>query len=153
MRVPFIIGGHTPRYANKGGYLNVPINHVDVGPTSLGLCGIEKPTWMVGTDYSGYRLHNKAVVNEPDSAFLQLVVPTGHGHSTDRPWRGVVTRDGWKYVVLAGQPWLMFNLNEDPYELANFAHNTAFRQERQRLQERLAAWITETGDSFALPEI
>jgi arylsulfatase A-like enzyme len=154
IRVPFLIGGHTPRYANKGGYLHdVPINHVDIGPTTLGLCGIEKPTWMAGTDYSGYRLHNKSVVDEPDSAFLQLVVPTGHGHSTDRPWRGVVTRDGWKYAALEGQPWLMFNLNEDPYELANLAHNTAFGRERRRLHERLAAWIAETGDHFALPTI
>ncbi len=154
IRVPFIIGGHTPRYANKGGYLdNVPINHVDIGPTSLGLCGIEKPAWMAGTDYSGYRLHNKEVRNEPASAFLQLVVPTGHAHSTDRPWRGVVTRTGWKYAVLEGQPWLLFNLNEDPYELANLAHNTLFRHERRQLQEQLAAWITETGDQFDLPTV
>ncbi len=153
IRVPFIIGGHVPRYANRSGYLPVPINHVDIGPTSLGLCGIDKPDWMAGADYSGYRLHNKTVVNEPDSAFLQLVIPTGHAHSTDRPWRGLVTRDGWKYVVLEGQPWLLFNLNEDPYELRNLAHNRAFARERQRLQERLAGWITETGDHFVLPEI
>lgn len=153
IRVPFIIGGHVPRYANRGGYLPVPINHVDIGPTSLGLCGIDKPDWMVGADYSGYRLHNKTVVNEPDSAFLQLVVPTGHAHSTDRPWRGVVTREGWKYIVLEGQPWLLFNLNEDPYELRNLAHNRAFARERQRLQERLAGWLADTGDEFTLPEI
>lgn len=153
IRVPFIIGGHTPRYANQSGYQNVPINHVDIGPTSLGLCGIAPPDWMVGTDYSGYRLHKKEVVDEPDSAFLQLVVPTGHAHSTDRPWRGVVTQDGWKYVALEGQPWLMFNLNEDPYELANLAHNTHFDRERRQLQERLAAWIDQTGDQFSLPPI
>ncbi len=153
IRVPFIIGGHVPRYAHRGGYLPVPINHVDIGPTSLGLCGLDQPAWMVGTDYSGYRLHNKSVVNEPDSAFLQLVIPTGHAHSIDRPWRGVVTRDGWKYVVLEGQPWLLFNLNEDPYELRNLAHNRAFANERQRLQDRLAAWITETNDRFVLPPI
>jgi len=153
MRVPFIIGGHTPRYANKGGYVNIPINHVDIGPTSLGLCGIEKPAWMAGTDYSGYRLQDKEVINEPDSAFLQLVAPTGHAHSADRPWRGVVTRDGWKYAVLEGQPWLLFNLNEDPYELANLAHNSFFRREREQLQAQLAAWIDETGDHFALPAL
>ena len=56
-------------------------------------------------------------------------------------------------MALEGQPWLMFNLAEDPYELANLAHNTAFRAERQRLQERLAGWIDEPGDVFALPEL
>lgn len=153
IRVPFIIGGHTPRYANKSGYLDVPINHVDIGPTSLGLCGIAQPAWMAGTDYAGYRLHHRAVHNAPDSAFLQLVVPTGHAHSTDRPWRGIVTRDGWKYVALEGQPWLLFNLNEDPYELVNLAHNSHFGQERRRLQDRLAAWINDTGDQFSLPAL
>jgi arylsulfatase A-like enzyme len=78
-------------------------------------------------------------------------VPTRHGNSVDRPWRGVVTRDGWKYVVLEGQPWLMFDLNEDPYELANLAHNTLFRHERRKLLDRPAARIDDTGDAFALP--
>ncbi|MBV7328809.1 sulfatase [Chloroflexi bacterium TSY] len=153
IRVPFIIGGHIPRYANKSGHLPVPINHVDIGPTSLGLCGIDKPDWMVGTDYSGYRLHDREITDEPDSAFLQLVVATGHGYSTDRPWRGIVTRDGWKYAVLEGQPWMLFNLNEDPYEQANCAYNTRFAVERQRLQDRLAGWINDTGDAFELPAI
>lgn len=153
IRVPCIIGGHVPRYANNGGYLPVPINHVDIGPTSLGLCGLAQPDWMVGTDYSGYRVQDRDMVNEPDSAFLQLVIPTGHGDSTDRPWRGLVTRDGWKYAALEGQPWLLFNLNEDPYEQANLAHNTRFGRERRQLNERLAAWIADTGDAFALPDL
>ncbi len=32
-----------------------------------------------------------------------------------------------------GQPWLVFNLNDDPYEQSNLAHNTKFRAERRRL--------------------
>ena len=87
----------------------------------------------------------------PDSAFIGLPVPTGHGDSTDRAWRGVVTRDGWKYVCLEGQPWLLFDLNEDPYELVNLAHNTRYRAKRGALHARLARWLEETGDSFALP--
>jgi arylsulfatase A-like enzyme len=129
------------------------INHVDIAPTTLGLCGIDKPDWMRGHDYSGHRLSDRPQASVPDSAFLQCVIPTGHGDSVDRPWRGVVTLDGWKYVALEGQPWLMFNLNEDPYELANLAHNTRYRAERKRLQERLAAWIDETGDRFSLPQL
>jgi arylsulfatase A-like enzyme len=152
IRIPFIIGGHTPRYANKGGRQAVPINHVDVAPTTLGLCGIDAPEWMQGTDYAGYRIKDRQVIDEPDSAYLQLVIPTGHGDSVDRAWRGIVTRDGWKYVALEGQPWLLFNLNEDPHELVNLAHNSRFGRERHKLQDRLAAWINDTGDSFTLPE-
>ncbi len=108
---------------------------------------------MAGTDYSGYRLGNRPVGNEPDSAYLGIVVPTGHPDSVDRPWRAVVTRDGWKYVALPGQPWLLFDLNGDPYERVNLAHNTKFAAERRRLNDRLAAWIRDIGDEFELPRL
>ncbi len=154
IRVPFIIshagGGH--RYDMFTGRRNVPINHVDVSATSLGLCSIDTPDWMRGYDYSGHRTRQRPLENEPDSALLQLVIPTGHGYSTDRPWRGVVTRDGWKYICLEGQPWLMFNLNEDPYEQANLAHNSAFGKERKRLHQCLVQWQEKEGDKFQLPE-
>ncbi|MDE0329047.1 MAG: sulfatase [Anaerolineaceae bacterium] len=152
LRIPFIIGGGPHRYHHDSGFHEVPVNHVDIAPTSLGLCGLEAPAWMQGTDYSGYRLRDREIGDVPDSAYLQTVVPTMHGHSVDRPWRGIVTRDNWKYAVLEGQPWLLFNLNEDPYEQANHAHNSLYHAERRRLQARLAEWIDHTGDSFRLPE-
>lgn len=153
IRVPCIFGGLNPRYGGRTGARSALVNHVDFAPTSLGLCGIDPPDWMRGTDYSGLRLKDRPWPDIPDSAFLQLVEPTRHGDSTDRPWRGVVTTDGWKYICLEHQPWLMFNLNEDPYEQANLAHNTRFGAERQRLHERLARWIKDTGDRFELPEV
>ena len=152
LRIPFIIGGGPHRYHHDSGFHELPINHVDIAPTSLGLCGLEAPAWMQGTDYSGYRLRDRAIGSEPDSAYLQAVVPTGYAHTMDRPWRGIVTRDNWKYVALEGQPWLLFNLNEDPYEQANHAHNSLYHAERRRLQARLGEWIDHTGDSFLLPE-
>ena len=50
--------------------------------------------------------------------------------------RGVRTRDRCKYVCLEGQPILMLDLNEDPYEMTN-----------------LAQWLEKTGDEFPLPEL
>ena len=152
IRVPFIIGGGVPFYEMKVGRNDAPINHVDVAPTTLGLCGIDAPAWMKGADYSGYRAREREV-EAPDSAFLQMVIPTMHGDSTDRPWRGIATRDGWKYVVLEGQPWLLFDLNTDPLEQVNLAHNSRYGAKRAQLQTRLARWIDETGDAFALPEL
>ena len=153
IRVPFIIGGHVPQYVNYSGRSRAPINHVDVAPTTLGLCGIDPPAWMAGTDYSSYRVPGRPPVNPPDSAYLQIVIPTRHFDSVDRPWRGTVTRDGWKYVALEGQPWLLFNLEEDPYEQNNLAHNTRFATERQRLHARVRAWVDDTGDQFDLPPL
>lgn len=153
IRVPCILGGRMNAYGDRQGRHAVPINHVDFAPTTLGLCGIAPPDWMAGTDYSGYRIRGRALPQEPESAFLQLIIPTGHADSVDRAWRGVVTRDGWKYIVLEEQPWLLFNLNDDPYEQVNLAHNTRFAAARRRLHDLLAAWIHDTGDTFPLPAL
>lgn len=152
VRVPMIIGGLGSRYGHKFGQCDATINHVDIGATSLGLAGIEAPEWIEGSSYAARRLAGATIsADEPDSAFIQLVVATKHGNSIDRPWRGVITRDGWKYVCLEHQPWLLFNLNEDPYEQVNYAHNTRLGVKRKELHQRLERWIKETGDSFPLP--
>ncbi len=154
IRVPCIIAGGSRYGRHAGRVSDAPVNHVDMGPTSLGLCGIDVPDWMEGTDWSHHRVRKEVDASrEPDSAYLQSIVPTMHGNSTDRPWRGVVTRDGWKYVCLEHQPWLLFNLNEDPYEQANLAFNTAFKNKRAELHARLVKWIEDTGDDFALPQV
>ncbi len=47
----------------------------------------------------------------------------------------------------------MYNLNEDPYEMANLALEERFREDRQRLQDILADWIDKTSDTFKIPDI
>lgn len=151
IRVPFIISGEHPFYdGRKTGICTAPVNHIDIAPTALKLCGIEVPEWMKGTDYSHYRFGNMNG-DEPDSAYIQSVIPTGHGDSVDKPWRGIVTRDGWKYVCFESVAWLMFDLSRDPYELVNVAHNPAYAGKRKLLNDRLKKWIVDTGDKFALP--
>lgn len=150
IRIPCILGGSVPGL--KSGERDHIFNHVDFAPTSLGLCGLDVPAHFVGTDYSAERLPGRAAPAYPDSAYLQIIGPTAFRFSVDRPWRGVVTRDGWKYVVLEGQPWMLFNLNEDPYELVNLAHTRGSADRRRQLHAELAAWIERTGDSFRLPD-
>lgn len=153
IRIPFMVGGEQPHgyEGRRNGTFDIPLNHVDIAPTTLGLCGLAKPSWMEGMDYSHRRINKKPAAAEPDSAYLQAVVPTGHGDSVDKPWRGIVTREGWKYVCFEGISWLLFNLNEDPYEQANHAHNPKYRAERKRLLGRLKQWVSDTGDKFELP--
>ena len=154
VRIPFLIAGEQMRY-NGRATARVPtlLQTVDIAPTTLGLCGIRPPDWMEGTDYSSRRLRDgRAAAPEPDSAYLQNVIPTGHGHSINKPYRGVVTADGWKYVAFEGMSYLMFNLEEDPYEQVNLAHNNAYRAERKKLIERVRQWSADTGDEFTLPE-
>ena len=150
LSIPFIICNAQSMYGSKKwGVENMVVNHVDIAPTTLGLCGIETPEWMEGFDYS-FNTQGGRRDNIPDSAYIQCVIPTGHGNSVNSPWRGIVTREGWKYVCLPGQPWLLFNTNDDPYEMANHVFNTAYGQVREKLHARLREWIAETGDEFDL---
>jgi len=153
VRIPFLIGGEQPgQYGTRrSGRVPVPVNHVDIAPTTLGLCGIQKPKWMEGFDYSHYRVRKDAPAGEPDSAFLQCIFP-GAGQNLSKPYRGLVTRDGWKYACFENSSWVMFNLNQDPYELVNLAHHPSYRGPRRKLIERLRQWIADTGDKFRVPE-
>ena len=153
IRVPLVIGGGVPYYEYRRGENTYPVNIADIPATTLGLCGVPVPEWMQGRDFSALRIRGRELPEHVDSALLQGVIPTCHGYSTDRPWRGVVTLDGWKYTVLEGQPWMLINLNEDPFEQVNYAHNSNHWAQRRRLQGLLADWLERTGDSFALPEL
>lgn len=151
IRIPFILSGEIPRYEGRSNSRpSALLNHVDIAPTTLGLCGIRKPDWMEGTDLSHHRFGKPG--SDPDSAYLQQVIPTGHPDSINAPYRGVVTREGWKYCCFDGRSWLMFNLNEDPYEQVNLAFNNGYRAERKKLADRVKQWVADTGDRFAVPD-
>lgn len=159
IRIPFIVarlGGHD---RVRVGINDAPLNHVDIAPTTLGLCGLTAPDWMVGHDYAGRCLKANDPwfrdapdsACEPASAYLQQIPRKYHPHSVNVAWRGVVTRDGWKLVCQPGHFWLLHRLTDDPYELANYAHDEAFAADRDRCLALLQEWIDRTGDDFELP--
>lgn len=156
LRIPFIIsaaGSLGTRYQTSIDKPDEVINHVDIAPTTLGLCGIKTPEWMRGYDYSPIVRKKEKCENAPDSAYIQTVITHREGSGLDSPWRGIVTRDNWKYVCMERQRWLMFNLNEDPYEQVNLAFIGKYSEKRKQLHERLKEWISDVGDTFELPDI
>ena len=46
-------------------------------------------------------------------------------------------------------PWLMHDLEDDPYEMANLAHHTRWRKRRDELHGRLRELVASVGDEFA----
>lgn len=156
IRVPFIIGGMplSPNPEMRGLRLPHLLNSVDIAPTCVGLCNLPVPREWEGCDYSDACKRKKnGDFSYPTSAYLQNVIPEHHPNSIELPWRGVVTTDGWKYVCLEGTPWMLFNLNEDPYELRNLAFCGTAKAKRADLNRLLADWIARTGDHFRLPDI
>lgn len=126
-----------------------------IAPTSLGLCGIDIPEWMDGNDCSRYRIKknkkNQKNQKEIKSVYVQSIHPTYHSDSCDKAWRGIVTKDGWKYACFNNTDWLMFNLKEDPEEMMNLAHVSGYRDKKKELREELRYWIERTLDDFQVP--
>lgn len=161
IRIPFLIGRIGGAWHMNAGISNAVINHVDIPVTTLGLCGIDAPKTMTGYDYSRH-CHREGQPGhrgpadpsgEPDSAYLQQIPRKLHRHSVNKAWRGVVMRDGWKYVCMPGVDWLLHDTVSDPFEQANLAHDIVFQEQKERCHQRLARWIHETGDVFELPVI
>lgn len=151
--VPFIVWSgsyNAPQGFYGQGNVPYPINHVDILPTSLGIADIEVPKELDGFDYSPV-LRHEPLENPPVSAYLQNIVPTGHYHSFDRPYRGVVTLDNWKYVCTEHDDVMLYNLNEDIYEQQNLVFNPKWTQKRLELRQLVADWVTKTGDEFTMP--
>lgn len=154
--IPFIIGGGLDvQGIRKEVEDESVISAVDIAPTTLGLCGIKAPDWMQGYDYSPIKTSSykdSLPSDMPTAALLQAPIPTGHGDSTDKAWRGVVTKDGWKYVCFENMEWLLFNMKEDKYEQANLAHNPSFKAKKKELNSLLQELLNKAEDDFSLPK-
>lgn len=158
IRIPIILSGGrrtAMKHGLKGGWREkVCFNHVDFAPTSLGLCGIKIPETIQGNDLSYLRIQGmERPATQPASAYLQSVIPTRHFDSVDKPWRGIVTEDGWKYVCMEDSEWLLFHLKEDPYEYVNLAHEQLYLSKRKELLAILRQWTEQTKDPFPLPNL
>lgn len=150
--VPLVIGGEVPYYERHQGQYDDPVSLLDLLPTTLGLAGAKVPPHLPGHNYAWrWRKDLAAPARPPEACLLQSVSPTGHLDSVDRPWRGLLTRDGWKYVCLEHQPWLLFHLDTDPCEQVNLAHNPRYHADRRRLHEHLAHLLADARDPFPLP--
>ena len=135
-----------PRRGQSGVETAAIFTHVDFAPTLLSLCGVEAPADMQGADLSPVILG--AAQEGPDSAFFQIFGPFDGG-AVDAGWRGVRTQR-YMYARYEDAPWVLYDLENDPYELENLAQDPAAESIRADLDAKLAAWMERTGDSWAL---
>ncbi|MFI3321600.1 MAG: sulfatase [Rikenellaceae bacterium] len=149
--IPFIFRPAGGRKEGVAESTNAMLQTIDIAPTSLGACGIEQPDFMVGFDFSKVASEGITVEGMPDAVLLQHIYPKDF-ECLDRPWRGIVTADGWKYVVVENQPIMLFNLNEDPYELNNMVYLAPHKEQRALLAEKLQKMLDEVGDEFVVTQ-
>lgn len=119
--------------------------HVDFAPTLLGMAGVPVPGEMQGRDWSSQILSGRG--GEAESAFFQIFGPYA-GDGTEGAWRGVRTKRHM-YACFENKPWVLYDLDKDPYQQRNLASDTASGSIRRGLDAQLQSWMKRTGDSWS----
>lgn len=134
LRIPLIIAGPGIE-ADRN---SKPARGIDIGPTLLGLAGIEPPSTMMGVDLLNASIpasrprvietYGGAVPNLPGAKAVM---------ASDPPQRRGVILNGWK-LILNGNERELFHIADDPMETRNLAG-----QEEERatqLKALIEAW-------------
>lgn len=151
IRVPGII--RYPAKLKPGQSRDYLFSHVDMLPTLLGLAGLRIPSHLQGTDYSSGLLGKE--FQEPQSVYFQNYMPYHDvglekmfpGLSMFPAWRAVRTHR-YKYARTQKKPWLLYDLERDPYEMHNLVNEPDHRDIQQHMEEELAQRMRAAGDSW-----
>ena len=142
VRVPFAVRwpGHIPVGRRLATFLNLP----DVMPTLLSLCGVEVPTCVQGRCLDRPLLGEAG--DEVDSVFLADVFPC-HQRYGHEPWRALRTRQ-WLYARYPDRPWLLYDMDSDPYQSSNRCDSRRHTGVRDELEGLLNTWLAQLDDPF-----
>ena len=140
-RVPGIL--RYPRKVAGGRKERALLTHVDFAPTLLALCGVKGPAGMQGSDLSRVVLGKRG--GGPESAFFQIFGPYRAGRVAES-WRGVRT-ERYMYARYETKPWVLYDLEKDPFELNNLVDDPGAAALRKEMDRKLTDWMGKTGDS------
>ena len=146
IRIPLLM--RYPRKLGRSGRTwKHPMNSPDIMPTILGLAGIPVPAGVQGIDYSAAmitgdtsRVPASAFINMPVSNFQLLQ----HGFDS---FRGVRT-DRYSYIRAIEGPWLLYDLEQDPYQMRNLIGKPEAKNILPELETELDSWLKRLHDEF-----
>ncbi|MFO7975237.1 MAG: sulfatase [Candidatus Hydrogenedentota bacterium] len=146
IRVPFLLR-YPAVLGNRGREVEAPIDAPDIMPTLLGLCGVPIPDGVEGLDYSGYI---KGGPNPGDGTAV-IMCPQPFGQVTrkngGREYRGIVD-SRYTYVRDLEGPWLLFDNENDPYQLKNLCNDPSMAEIQAKLDAQLNKRLAERNDEF-----
>jgi len=155
-RVPLLV--RAPGLGGGGKIVEGSIGQIDLVPTLLELLGEPVPNGLEGVSRVP-ALRGEASLREND-VFLQWNgVDDRDLGSPDinrmiaQPWRSVVTGDRWKLNLSPGDRCELYDLNADPYEMANLYDDPAHRERIHDMTERIQGWLDSVADNTPLPQV
>lgn len=150
-RVPFLV--RYPRSIPAGSETSTFITPIDILPTLLGLAGVPYDD----AQFDGLDLSATATSGQAETRGAVPLMKMVHGgnpwiSNAVRPWRGVRT-ERHTYAELEGVPWLLFDNQEDPFQMTNLIADSERASLRAQLQREVRRWMDEAGDTLTEAEI
>jgi len=144
--VPFLLR-YPALFGREGRTIDIPINTPDIMPTLLSLSGIQIPDTVEGTDFSN--IARGAEQPKAGAALISCPSPFGQWKRANggREYRGLRTRR-YTYVRDLKGPWLLYDNQQDPYQLNNLCNKPEFSKLQKRLEGILSQKLKETNDDF-----
>lgn len=146
IRVPML--WYVPeRLGIAAGEKEAMLNSEDILPTLLALCDIAIPKSVEGIDYRGY-LEGTEDIDR--AALITCVQPFGQWNRVahgGREYRGLRTKQ-YTYTRDLEGPWLLFDNEEDPFQMTNLIGNTEYSEIEVVLEQLLSDRLLENGDEF-----
>ncbi|WP_228852993.1 sulfatase [Aegicerativicinus sediminis] len=152
IRVPYIF--KWPRHIKPNSASTVPIIHVDLYPTILGLTSTKHPKDYIldGEDLSPILL-GKRIEPKREALIWEYTNYAGYNPKTKSfrsQWVNVIQMDGYKLTeVVEDNSYYMYNLKKDPYETQDVYGE--YLHIAEKLKHRLEEWKKETGYEHPKP--
>ncbi|SOD80012.1 sulfatase family protein [Spirosoma fluviale] len=148
IRIPFLLK-YPAGLSRKGRTLDVPITLTDVMPTVLSLSGQTIPASVQGQDVASL-IRKPRAPRPDDAAMIACIVPFhqwNYGRG-GREYRGVRTAR-YTYVRDLKGPWLLYDNQQDPYQLTNLANAPKLAGTQKQLEGILTQKLQAANDNFA----
>lgn len=119
------------------------VSGVDIGPTTMGLCGVPVPVGLGGVDHAAALL-TPGTTPLRDAVLVQWE-DTRYAFG-DHPYRAVRTRRYTHVVARDERFCLTFDHATDPYELDDLSRSDAAREVRRELDTMLLSELHRVGE-------
>ncbi len=158
---------------DRAGRIGGPVSQIDLVPTLLDLMGQPVPEDLSGCSRrsevcEGVAFDDDVFIewNGPNNGLGDVAgevqLPPWMTEMTDAeslraamtdPVRSVITPEGWKFNCSPLGEHELYDLNHDPLETTNLAHDPAQQARLRELAGRIRAWQQRVGDRVALPRL
>ncbi len=143
IRVPGIV--RYPRQIEAGQKRDLLFSHADILPTVLAYCGVPAKPYVHGRDLS--LILSGDAPDDVEAVYLQINEPRPHLSVPDS-WRGVRTKRH-VYARFVDKPWVLYDLEADPYQQHNLIDKPEHAAIEARLDRLLQAEMARTGDRWS----